>query len=108
MLHSLVFPGMVVPCQALFCGFVVIPSTMHNWLSWGVDLDPMNWVMNALFHIGVKGNEDALEFYDFHELKKLYGWHTEPMNCFAFLLAICVTLKFLSYLAMVFVNFQKA
>jgi hypothetical protein len=93
MLHSIVFPGLVVPCQALFCGFVVVPHTMFSWLSWGVDLSPLRWVLNGIFKVNVMGNSDALLYYDFDELEALYGWEASAAECCLSLLVTAAVLK---------------
>ena len=108
MIHTLIFPGMVVPIQSIFSGFAVITSTMFPWIQWGVHLNSMKWVMNGLFQIDLKENDSALGIYNFDDLEELYGWGASISDCFKFVTSSAVAFLFLSFISMKYVQFNKA
>lgn len=101
--------------QVLYCGFAAVGSEMKPYYKWGLYADPIFFVMNALFVIEFKGNEDtiasftaATEGADFDDLSKLYGWTFSLQASLLLIVVHCIGYKVLNFIALTYLNFSKS
>lgn len=107
MIHTIFFPGLIVPLQGMFSGYVVLVETMEPWFEWGTVLNPVFWMLNALFQNEFAGNS-ALDGVDQGALEATYGWGASAGAALSGIIAILVVHKVLAYLGMRFVNHSSA
>ena len=130
MIHTIIFPGIIVPLQVMTCtnylllatpnwyklfatttqtmtsGYAVMISTLDDWFSWGVTLNPLFWMFDILFQNEMKNNPDAIS--DFNALQSEYGWEYSISEAMCYLILICLVHKFLSYFAFRFINHSSS
>jgi hypothetical protein len=82
---------------------VVLVETMEPWFEWGTALNPLFWMLNALFQNEFDGNR-ALDGVDKSALEATYGWGASAAEALCGIAAIIVAHKVLAYVGMRFVN----
>jgi hypothetical protein len=91
----------------MFSGYVVLVETMEPWFEWGTMLNPVFWMLNALFQNEFDGNQ-ALDGVDQAALEATYGWGASATKALLGIVIILVVHKVIAYVGMRFVNHSSA
>jgi hypothetical protein len=82
-MSRLVYLGILIPLQLLFCGSLIYLSTYPSWLRWGAYLNPMHYFLAAIFVNEFHNNSSSIpssSSHHYNDLKSQYGYQTNLLQ----------------------------
>jgi hypothetical protein len=102
-MSRIIYLGLLLPLQLLFCGSLIYLSTYPSWLRWGAYLNPMHFYLAAFFINEFHENSDTFPSSSTHhydDLRSQYGYQTSLLQSIFLMIVLGYVYKMLWLLSL--------